>query len=72
MRVMILAGGEQVLALPPFHGPLCTAARLRRRKAVLCETPPPPPFPREGGHKRPPAGKLVSYPPGPLSGKGGD
>jgi hypothetical protein len=27
---------------PSVHGWLCTASRLRRRKAVLCETPPAP------------------------------
>lgn len=33
---------------------------------------PPTPSPGEGGRKRPLAGKLVRYPPGPLSGKGAD
>ena len=33
---------------PSLHGRLCTAGRLRRRKAVLCETPHAPPS-RGGG-----------------------
>jgi len=35
-------------ALPPFHGRLCTADRLRRRGAVLREFPATPPSPGEG------------------------
>jgi hypothetical protein len=33
---------------PPFHGQPCMAGRLRRREAVLRETPPAPPLPRAG------------------------
>ena len=42
----------KLTARPPFHGRLCTAGRLRRRNAVLRETPPAPPAPGAGaiGH----------------------
>ena len=38
----------KLTAHPPFRGRLCTAGRLRRRKAVLRETPPAPPAPGAG------------------------
>jgi hypothetical protein len=43
MKVMTVS-----LSPNPFHGPRCIAGRLRRRGAVLRETPPSFHGPREG------------------------
>ncbi|QDX82145.1 hypothetical protein B9N43_13375 [Denitratisoma sp. DHT3] len=46
-RYMEYAKSKKTLPLPAAHGRPCTADRLRRRKAVLCEIPPPPLSPGE-------------------------
>ena len=47
--VAVLAAGDRDSLSPsPFHGPRCIAGRLRRRGAMLRETPPSPPARGEG------------------------